>query len=59
VGASEQSDAFVIVVSEETGDISVALGGNLNRAIKAEEVKQMFFKGKRNKWRHLWKGREK
>ncbi|WP_407382863.1 diadenylate cyclase CdaA [Ruminococcus sp.] len=31
IGMSEESDAVVVVVSEETGNISVALGGHLKR----------------------------
>ncbi len=36
IGASEHSDAVVAVVSEETGDISVAVGGMLKRHLKPE-----------------------
>jgi diadenylate cyclase len=56
VGASESSDAFVIVVSEETGDISVASGGRLNRKLKPEDLKHMFFGRSKSKKRKLWKG---
>jgi len=39
VGASEVSDACAIVVSEETGKVSVASGGTLYRDISPEELK--------------------
>ena len=31
IGLSEECDAVVVVVSEETGNISIALGGHLTR----------------------------
>ena len=39
LGISEMTDAFVIVVSEETGTISVAQGGELSRGLTEEELK--------------------
>ena len=44
IGASEQSDALVVIVSEETGAISVAIEGMLNRNLD----KQTFEKILRN-----------
>ena len=41
IGASEVSDAYVIVVSEETGSISVARGGVLYRNLTASQLKSM------------------
>lgn len=38
VGMSEASDALVLVVSEETGDISVARAGNLKRKLTNGEL---------------------
>ena len=37
---SEVCDALVIVVSEETGLVSVAMGGTLTRGIKREELRE-------------------
>ena len=44
IGASEQSDALVVIVSEETGAISVAIEGMLKRNLD----KQTFEKILRN-----------
>ena len=41
IGISEQSDALVVVVSEETGIISVAQGGHLQRSLDAESLKNI------------------
>jgi len=38
IGISEQTDAYVIVVSEETGHISMSSGGELNEDISPEEL---------------------
>ena len=38
IGISEQTDAYVIVVSEETGRISTATNGILNEGISADEL---------------------
>lgn len=38
IGMSEESDAVVVVVSEETGIISVAVGGNLIRELDRKEL---------------------
>ena len=41
LGLSEQSDAVVIIVSEETGAISVALEGMLKRHLTGDELKKV------------------
>ena len=41
IGISEESDAIAVVVSEETGRISVAIGGKLNYNLSIDEVKLM------------------
>lgn len=40
VGMSQESDAVVLVVSEQTGDISIAEGGQLQRKLTAEQLRQ-------------------
>lgn len=40
VGVSEVTDALVVVVSEETGSVSVAFGGNIYRNLDAENLKR-------------------
>lgn len=39
VGVTEETDAFAIVVSEETGQVSYASKGKLNRDIRLQELK--------------------
>ncbi len=44
LGISEESDAIAIIVSEETGEISVAVGGKLHRNLDPEGLKLILFK---------------
>lgn len=41
VGLSEQTDAIIIVVSEETGDVSIAQNGYLNRKLDPAEYRKL------------------
>ncbi len=41
IGASEQSDGVVAIVSEETGSISVAVGGMLKRHLTPETLERL------------------
>ncbi len=61
VGASEESDAYIIVVSEETGAISVAHSGKLYRNLSGNDVINMVSNGVKPAQRRikLWKGRKK
>ena len=42
VGMSEVSDAMIVVVSEETGGVSVAQGGRLSRNLTEAELRERF-----------------
>ena len=44
IGLSEQSDAVVIIVSEETGAISVAVEGMLKRHLNGEKLNEILHK---------------
>lgn len=43
LGLSEESDAIVLIVSEETGRISIALNGTMNYNLTYEEFKKMLY----------------
>lgn len=64
VGISEVTDSLTVIVSEETGKISVAYGGKLERSLSGEGLKEKL-KMIQNKpeeesrKRLLWKGRSK
>ena len=49
IGASEVSDAFVVVVSEETGAISIANGGVLYRNLSVDAMRRMLLQGKKSR----------
>jgi len=56
VGLSEETDAVIVVVSEETGTISVSYGGRLSRGLDGERLKRfltaLLLKGKPDRaWR--------
>jgi diadenylate cyclase len=40
IGITEETDAIAIVVSEETGSISLAVGGNIERDLSVEELRE-------------------
>lgn len=44
LGLSEETDAVVVVVSEETGDISVAVGGELRRGLDPDALREFLSK---------------
>ena len=60
VGISEVTDSMTVIVSEETGKISVAYGGKLSRGLSGEELeeelKKIQNKPAEEKGRRLWKG---
>lgn len=65
VGISEVSDSVTIIVSEETGQVSVAQGGRLLRNVSSSRLKEILVKAQNkkvvdnSKLRHLLKGRGK
>ncbi|MBO5336043.1 MAG: diadenylate cyclase CdaA [Lachnospiraceae bacterium] len=64
VGISEASDSLTIIVSEETGNISVAYEGKLTRNLNAEGLRSQMHRilnktGEEPKSRRIWKGRSR
>jgi len=60
VGVSEASDAYALVVSEETGGISIAKGGKLYRNLSENEIKAMLLENIRpSKPKDRWRSRKK
>lgn len=43
IGITERSDAIVVIVSEETGTISIAEGGKLRRFLDIKELKNILY----------------
>ena len=63
VGISEVTDSLTVIVSEETGRVSVAYEGKLYRNLNADSLKEKLLliqnKEVEDKKRKLWKGRAK
>lgn len=65
VGISEVSDSLTIIVSEETGNVSIAQGGRLTRCTNSAALRSALVKAQNKtvvengKLRHLLKGRVK
>ena len=64
IGISEISDAIIIVVSEETGTVSMVQNGNIERGIDTESLKRRLTtpvsgKNKIETRLRFWKGRNK
>ncbi len=63
VGISEVTDSLTVIVSEETGKISVAYGGKLERGLDAQRLRERLTeiqnKPAEDKKRKLWKGRSR
>lgn len=65
VGVSEVTDSLTVIVSEETGKVSVAYEGQLERGFTPDELKARLQKilnrqdEEKPKGRRIWKGRSK
>ncbi len=60
LGVSEVTDAIVIVVSEETGDYSIAYNSELNRKLSESDLREFLSvnSDEEKKWQSpIWKGR--
>ncbi|MFC5470365.1 diadenylate cyclase CdaA [Cohnella suwonensis] len=65
IGITEVCDAISVIVSEETGQISLAINGQIVRDIKEESlISKLFeelrpqFKSKGTEWKAFWKRKE-
>ena len=65
MGISEVTDSVTIIVSEETGQVSVAQGGKLIRNVSSTQLREILERAQNkkivdnNKLRQLLKGRVK
>lgn len=65
VGISEATDSLTVIVSEETGKVSVAYEGLLERGLNSDELKARLQRTlnrqneEKSKGKHIWKGRSK
>ncbi|MFW5648947.1 MAG: diadenylate cyclase CdaA [Candidatus Alkaliphilus sp. MAG34] len=54
IGITERSDSMAIIVSEETGDISVAEDGKIRRFLNTESLSQILFQSYRAEENRKW-----
>ena len=65
VGVSEATDSLTVIVSEETGKVSVAYEGQIERGFDADELKARLQRTlnrqseEKTKGKRIWKGRSK
>jgi diadenylate cyclase len=62
IGITEETDAVVIVVSEETGDISVSIDGNIMRKLDTSALRRVLtniFQQQKGKDKNRWFGSER
>ena len=56
IGISETTDALVLIVSEETGIISMARGGKLTRHLDSKSLQEILGEMYQQPHTHLWSG---